>query len=80
MPGGDGTGPNGLGGWCTPYFGKRKIWGAARRGLGRRKRFLMSESDHIPTVNDLQELEDEAKFLEQRLRQIHEDMKKIQKE
>lgn len=80
MPGGDGTGPTGLGGFCTPYFGKRKMRGVARRGLGRRNRFFMNESDYIPTIKDLERLEDEAKFLEQKLRQIHEDIKKIREE
>jgi len=40
MPGGDGTGPNGMGGWCTPLWKsgqiEKPIGGGGRGSFGRR--------------------------------------------
>jgi hypothetical protein len=78
MPGGDGTGPDGLGGWCTPFirtaptpcglgrgFRGRRIFYAAGR-----PRFDYPRAQNLRCGEELEVLEEDAKRLEEQLGRI----------
>jgi hypothetical protein len=71
MPGGDGTGPDGMGGWCTLGFGGRA------RGCGR---MFFGSRAHRRRLNakDIGEnLKNEERFLELRLEEIKKEIKEL---
>ncbi|MBU0762018.1 MAG: hypothetical protein KKD39_03250 [Candidatus Altiarchaeota archaeon] len=76
MPQGDGTGPYGLGGWCTGRIGR----GGLGRGRGDRRMFL---EEGLPrwsrNMRDYESsLRTEEKMLEMRLQQVKKELQEYE--
>jgi hypothetical protein len=70
MPGGDGTGPDGRGGWCTPIWSggqiQRPVGRGFSRGGGRGRGFAAGRASFArPTWSREETLPSEKEYIEQ---------------
>jgi len=93
MPGGDGTGPDGLGGFCTPLLESGQVSrplqrGFYGRGIGRRRCFGLRRwnipmtpiQPYQPTEEQQKEaLENEAKAIEEEQKALNQELEAIKK-
>lgn len=93
MPGGDGTGPDGRGGWCTPLWRSGQISRPAGFfGRGRGNRFWARSTGlpewqgpgtinlrQEPTKQEISALENEMEFLNNEMKSIESRLKELKK-